>query len=280
MIKASPVNQVLLTIDQALQDTLITDSGLAFYIDPSYRKEWCASVTATIADLPLKVNSKDKHIFDQLSIGDTVAISYRVVANFTFGSDGGQFMSAIEDNPHMREFVNGKGEWVKVYALPKRSGLPGIMWVGTYTNKKREFIDGVQGSEEEVERWLSQFPLGKTDRYTFNNFFEYNGKKYWKADLDDIFAIKRKGQWVAVGNRVICKPVEEVVPEKFLIDEHKGHKVKIRHQDRGRILSGGKAKGLKKDQIVGFDPRHLERYTFENKEYYLINENFVTGIWN
>ncbi len=275
-----PLNQVLLSIPQALTDQLITDSGLVFYIDPSYRKEWQASVTATIAALPLKVNPKDKHIFDQLSVGDTVGVSYRIVADFSFGSDAGQFMQTTEDNPHVREFVNGRGEWVKVYALPKRSGLPGIMWAGTYTDRYMQFIDGVQGDEESVERWLSQFPLGKTDRYSFNNFFEYQKNNYWKADLDDIFAIKKKGQWVAIGNRVICKPVEELVPEKFLIDEHKGHKVKIRHQDRGRIISGGKKKGLKKDQIISFDPRHLERYTFENKEYYLINENLVTGIWN
>lgn len=279
MAKPRPLNQVLLTIPQALTEELITDSGLSLYIDPSFNKNWQAAVTATIADLPIKVQPQHKYIFDSLKVGDEVAISYRIVSEFTFDSDSGQFMQATEDNPHIREFVNGRGEWVKAYALPKRSGLPGIMWCATYTNSKRQFIDGIQGDESEVERWLSQFPFGKTDRYQFNNYFEFQGKDYWKADLDDLFAVKRKGHWVAVSDRVICKPIDEKVPDPYLIAEHKGHDVKIRHTDRARVITGGKEKGIKKDSIVSFDPRHLEKYTFDNKEFYLIKESMINGTW-
>jgi len=279
LAKPRPLNQVLLTIPQALTEELITDSGLNLYIDASYNKHWQCAVTAVIADLPLKVPSQHKYIFDNLKVGDEVAISYRIVADFTFGSDSGQFIQATEDNPHVREFVNGRGEWVKVYALPKRSGLPGIMWVATYTDSKRQFIDGVQGDESEVERWLSQFPFGKTDVYKFNNYFEFEGKDYWKADLDDIFAKKVKGHWVAVSDRIICKPIEEKVPDSMLIGEHKGHNVKVRYEDRGRVMTGGKSKGIKKDNVVSFDQRHLEKYTFDNKEFFLINEKLVNGTW-
>lgn len=279
MIQPTPVNQVLLSIKKIFQDEIVTQSGLKLYFDGSYEKNWSAAVTATITHLPLKVAKKDNKILESLSVGDEVAMSYQIVADLTFGSDSRQFIQATEDNPYVREFVNGRGEWVKVYALPKRSGIPGIMWCATYSDSKRQFIDGCQGDEESIERWLSQFPFGKTDNYTFNNFFEFRKKDYWKAGLDDIFAKKVKGHWVAVGNRIICKPVEEKVPEPFLIDRHKGHDVKIRHQDRGRVLSGGKSKGIKKDQIIACDPRHLEKYTFDGKEYFLINENLVTGVW-
>lgn len=275
-----PISQVLLKIDNALQDELVTDSGLKFYIDPSFKKEWQASVTATVAALPVNPHPKHKYILDQLNIGDEICMAYRVVADFSFKGDSAQFMQVTEDNPHLKEFVNGLGYWVKMYALPKRSGLIGHVWVGVYTNNRMEIIDGVQGTEEELYRWMAQFPFGKTDLYTFNNLFQYEGQDYWKADLDDIFAKKVKGHLVAVGDRVICRPIDEDVPDQFLIDAHKGHKVKIRHTDRGKVLSGGKAKGIKKDETISFDPKFCEKYTFWNKEYYLIKEDFILGKWN
>lgn len=265
-----------------MQDELITDSGVKLYLDSSYRKEWNAAVTAKVAALPAKINSKYKKTYDQLNIGDEVCVSYNVVANFSFVGDGERFMATTEGNDYFREFVNGKGDWIKIYALPKRSkiGVTDMMWAGVCYNKFKQYVSGEQGTQSEIERWLAQFPIGKTDIYSFNNFFEYKKKDYWKCDLDEIFAVKRKGQLKAVGNRIICKPIDEDVPNEMLIAEHKGHKVQIRYQDRARVISGGKDKGTKKDDIISFDPRHLEKYTFWNKDYYLINENLVTGKWN
>jgi len=276
-----PLTQVLLSIEKPLQDSITTDSGLKFYVDPSYKKEWQASVTATIAALPINPNPKDKKILDQLKVGDKVCISYQIVSEITYGSDGNSFMLATEENPYVREFYNGKGQSVRVYALPKRVGLIGAIWCGVLLDNRRELIDGVQGTEEEVERWLSQFPFGKTDIYTFNNFFEYNGTDYWKCNLTDIFAVKKKGHLIAVGDRVICKPVDEEIPDKFLINDNGlAEKIMIRHQDRGRVISGGKEKGIKKDSIISFEPTHVERYEFWGQQYFLINERLVNGKWN
>jgi len=275
MIK--PISEVLLCVDKPLQDELITDSGVKFYIDPTFKKEWQSSVTATIVALPIKVNPKHKYIFDSLKVGDEVAMSYRVVADFEFQSDAPRFMLTTEDNPYIREYVNAKGEWVKIYAIP---GKISKIWVGIYQDRNRNVLDGMQGSEAQMERWLAQFPLGKTDIYSFNNLFSYKGKDYWKCDLDDIFAKKVKGHWVAVGDRVMCKPVEEVVPDRALVGELTGQDVKIRYQDRAKVLTGGKKKGLKKDEVIGFNPRYLEKYNFGNNEYYLINEMLINGKWN
>ena len=94
---------MLVQVGQRFQEELITDSGLKFYLDSSYRKEWTCSVTATIAALPIKVLPKFKHILDQLKVGDEVAVSYRIVADFSFQSDSPRFMQTTEDNPYMRE---------------------------------------------------------------------------------------------------------------------------------------------------------------------------------
>lgn len=280
MAQPKPVSQVLLSIDKALQDEIVTDSGLKLYIDPSYSKEWNAASVATIVSLPINPTPKDKEILSKLYPGDVVAISYQVIADFEFKGDGGQFMPSTEDNPYVKEFINGKGETVRVYGLAKRSGFKGLTWIGTYQNKRREVIDGIQGNEEQVERWLSQFPFGKTDEYSFNNLFEYNGKDYWKCYPDQIFAKKVKGHWVAIGDRVMCKPIEEEAPAELLqlIQHHES--VKIRYTDRATVISGGKKLNLKKGQVVSFSPGHCEKYKFGNTEYYLINERLVQGIWN
>jgi hypothetical protein len=271
-----PITQVFVCVKSAFTEELVTDSGLKFYIDPSYRKEWQVSVTGTIAALPAKVLPQYKKVFQSVSIGDEIAMSYTVVADFEFKSDAPNFMQVTEDNPHFREYVNAKDEWLRVYALP---GKISKVWVGIYQDRNRNIISGVRGSESQMERWLSQFPIGKTDIYTFRNLFSYNGTDYWKCGLDDIFAKKIKGHWQAVGDRVICKPVEEVVPEKLLIKEHRGQDVRMRYQDRGMILTGGKDKGLKKGEVIGFNPRYLEKYTLDHKQYYLIDEKRVNGRW-
>lgn len=280
MNNPQPVSQVLLYIEQALQDTIVTDSGLKLYISPDYKKEWQAAVTATIAALPIKVSKKDEAIISQLKIGDEVAMSYQVVADFEFKGDGHRFMPSTEDDRYTKEFVNGKGETVRVYGLAKRSGFKGLTWVATYQNKRREVIDGIQGDEETVERWLSQFPFGKTDEYTFNNFFEYNGTDYWKAFPDEIFAKKVKGHWVAIGDRIICTPIDEDVPVELLQKIQHHESVKIRRQDRATVLSGGKRMNLKKGDVISFNQSHVEKYRFNNLEYYLINERVVQGKWN
>jgi len=270
-----PVTQVLLAVKKPLQDSLTTDSGLKLYISPDYKKEWQASVTATITALPTKVNPREKKIFDQLSVGDEVCVSYRVVADFEFKGDGDRFMPVTEGDDRMRKFVNGRGDWIHVIALP---GKISPIWVGYCQDKFRNIISGIEGSQSEVERWMAQFPYDKTDIYSFNNFFEYNGEDYWKCDLTDIFAKKVKGHLVAVGDRIICNPIDENVPKAFHNIQHHSS-VKLRYQDRAKVFSGGKEKGIKRDDIVSFSPAHLEKYTFYGKNYYLINQNMVLGKW-
>lgn len=268
---------MLLHIKKAFQEELITDSGLKLFLDPSYQKEQFVSVVATIVALPSKVHPKDEKILSQLKVGDEIAVSYQIVYDLSFKSDKLNFMPVSEGSEMMQSYVNGKGEWVKIVALP---GNISPIWVGYYQDKFRNLISGVQGTHSDMERWKSQFSFGKTDVFSFNNFFEFEGKDYWVCNLDDIFAKKVKGHLVAVGNRIICKPIEGSVPQELLSQIRYTHSVKIRFQDRGRVISGGKEKHIKKDDVIAFEPQYCEKYEFWGKNYFLINENFVLGKWN
>jgi len=108
-----------LTIEKSLQDEIVTDSGIKFYIDPTYRKEWQATVVATVAALPIKVSEKNKQVVESLQEGDTVCISYRVVANFSFKGDAHRFVQYTEENPYKKLFINGYGERIEKFALIK-----------------------------------------------------------------------------------------------------------------------------------------------------------------
>ena len=279
MIKDSkPLHSCLVRLDTAYQEEILLDSGLKLYLDPTYNKSWNATVTGKIAALPIRGKNKNENaILKELKIGDEICMSYRVVADFQFASDGKQFMSTLEDNPYMQYYINGEGEKVQVSALPTKDRK--IIWVGAYLDKYNQFIHGCQGTESEVLRWKSQFSFGKTDNYTFNNLFNFNGIDYWKCDLKEIYAKNKKGRVYAVGEKVICKPVEEVVPSE--VAEALGYKeeIKIRRQDRAEVLSGGKNKGIKVGQIISFDQKVLEKYVFFGKEFYIVNSNRINGIW-
>jgi len=73
--------------------------------------------------------------------------------------------------------------------------------------------------------------------------------------------------------------VEEKLPETLTNMLAMGADLKIRYQDRLRVLSGGEKLGLKENNVISFPPNHLEKYTFFGKEYYLINEKSIFGVW-
>lgn len=277
----SPVSKVLLSLEKPLQDQIVTESGLKFFIDPTYNKNFQATVTGKIAALPINPRTrKEKEIMSQLEVGDEVCFSYMVVSDMTFSSDANRFISIHDtDDGNLREFKSGMGESIRIYAMHGRISK---IWVGVYEDKRGRFVHGVQGTQAELERWMAQFPFGKTDEYTFNNFFEVDGNDYWKCELEDVFAKRGKdGHLVAIGDRIIMKPVDEEIPADVKMGINLfGKDAKIRYQDRGRVISGGKGKGLKKDAVVGFNPTFLEKYQFFDKEYYLINERYVLGTWS
>ena len=272
-----PINGIFVTIDKAFQDEITTPSGFKLWLDGSYNKNFTATVTGRVAALPVKAKSPSQEkILRELSIGDEIAFSYQVVFDLDYVSDGNQFMPVTENNDRARKWISGDGEKLFVDCIRNQKTWSDI-WIGYYLNKYNQHVDGVQGSQEDVERWLSQFPIGKTDRYVHSNLFNFNGKDYWRCELSKILAKKVNGNPVALSNRVICSPIEEPMPVEFKIQVASlTDDVKIRYQDRGKIISGHtNIRGLKRNDTIMFPDRFVEKYELWGKEYYLVNKNFV-----
>jgi len=269
-----PIKKVLLTIDKALEDEIALGGGIKLYKDPAYNPEWNVSVTGKIAEIPS--NSPLP-----LKKGDEVAFSYRVVAETTFDDNEKHVFHSMTDdlNPKFRKFANALGEWIIVRAIP---GILTLRWIGVYKNKYGKVVTGVDGTEQDLNKFLSQFSFQQTDNVTYNNLIRHNNQTYWKADYDQIFAKKVKGHITSISNRVICFPIDIDVPEeqRVINGVHiPDMLMSTRLQDRARVLTGGASYGIKKDDIVIFNPKYLEKYELWGREYYVIKENRIEAIW-
>lgn len=273
-----PLHCVLLKVDKAFQDEIITPGGLKLYLDGSYNKNFTVTVTARIAALPIKAQTtKEQQTLDLLSIGDEVCISYLTIFDLNYASEGEAFMATSEGSDFIRTWVNGRGDKLEVVALPALRKL-NPTWVGVLKNVRNELIDGTQGSQSDVERWLSQFQLGKTDNYTFSNLIVIDGQEYWKCDLSMIYAKKQGGNIISVGEKIICKPVEEKIPKYIKAQLSKiTDDTKIRYQDRAKVIDAGVNQKFRKGEVIAFDPRFLEKYDCFGKELYIISEHLVHG---
>lgn len=274
------INHVFVELEKPLQDEILLGNGLKLYLDPSYTPEWHATVSGTVTSIPQNPKGEHRDIAKSISIGDEVAFSYSVVSDMSFANNQDSFYELTEGSPYFQKFINAKGEMITVIAM---KGAISKLWVGTYVSRSHELISGVQGSEAEKDRWLAQFSFGDNQKMKFNNLLDIDGKDYWKAKLDDVFAKKTGDEVVAISDKVICEPIDVDLTQQVNISEGivlPESSIQARLYDRATLVSGGEDKGLKKGDVVSFDPQYVEKYNLWGKEYFLIKKHRVNGTWN
>lgn len=277
LMKAQPIDNIFLSLEKPIQDT-IKMGDIELYLDGSYRPEWNATVVGEVYSLPKNPKGTDGKVVSKLKEGDKVLFDYSVVAERKFESDGDYFTEITKDSPYYQKFKNGKGESLLIVAMP---GKITHIWVGTYHDKRGNFIDGCQGSEHDISRWKAQFNFGNTQKFYFKNLLDTGSKDVWKADYRDIFAKIENEELITVGNRIILEPIDidipkDVVTQMGMVDTVDA---KVRLGDRAKVLSVPDGMNLKKGDVVGFEPQFLEKYEYNNKQYYLIKSYRALGIW-
>lgn len=272
----SPIHDYcFLSVDKTLVDEITTDSGFKLYLAPEFNFEHNVSVNAKVAVLPKNFN-KD------LNVGDEVAMSYHVVANRTFPDTTDYFVPVSEGSNAIRIWQNHKGEKLRMIA---HMGAIAPFWVGTFFDKNGLFVQekSIRGTEEQVERWLhSNFKFGDCENFIYKNKFTIDDNEYWKCSYDNVFAKKVNGEIQSIGNRVVCEIIDIPVPQRMLKERGihiPDSSVAMRYYDRGRCISGGESLGLQKGDIVSFDPQYCEKYTLWGKDYFLIKDHRINGVW-
>ena len=262
------LDKFLLEIDKPLIDEIELSGGLKLYLDPSWVPEWNACSSGKAAIIP-------QH-FDMVKEGDDVALSYHIIAHRSYPNTDENYYPVTEGSPHYEKYKNAKGFWLRKQAVQLPSG--GVKWVGLLQDNRMELIDGCEGTQSDVERWLSQFSFGDEDHITYANLVEIEGKQYWKADDYNIFAKRQGNEILSVSDRVICVPIQIDLTTKYNLENgtiEPAWSVVGMYTDRAIVLSGGENNGLSAGDIIGFEPKYCERYTLWGMECFLIKSDRV-----
>lgn len=272
-MKIKPVNDILVSLKKTVQDTVKLNGGLELYIDTHWQHQNHVTCEGVIEGLP-----KDNPYNGKVKVGDEVCFSYGVVANRTFADGSDNFYPSIESD-YCQQFINGHQEKINILAV---QGILTKKWVAVFIDKKGNFQHGIEGSESEIERWKAQFSFNGVQAFEFKNLIEYQGKQYWKCSYEDLFAKKVKNKLVAVGDRVILKPIDVKVPQDVATEMglvSPKSSLSFRKIGQGTVVSGGEQLGLKKGDRVSFDDKIKESYDYFGKKYYLVREMNIFGIW-
>lgn len=274
------VNNVLLSLDKALNDEIILNSGLKLFIDPSYRPEFNVTVSGKVNALPENCIGEDAKIVEQLKVGDEVAFNFRVVATRKYVPNKDTFLP-IEETEIRKTYLDNKKNKIKINALPYKGGLN---WVGVLLDWRGDVIDGAQGTQSEVERWFSQFTIGYDAPFFYSNLLEHEGTVLWKAEPRDIYAKKVKGGVgiQAVGDRVIMKEIVIDASKRVALTNGihiPDGSILSAYGDRAKVVSGGEKFGIKRGDEVFFEPTYLEKYNFFGQEYLVIKQNRLHAIF-
>lgn len=260
-------NKILLRLDRKYAEEIITEGGLKLYLDPSYRPEWNATVTGTVV-----ANSKGSKI----PTGTKVYFSYMVVNKRDFGSNADYFASVKEGNEYDREYTNQDGLTIRVKARP---GIVSLKWHGVLIDKNFDYIDGVQGTQSDVERWLSQFKFGGNDQMVYKNLVEVNGKDYWVADESQVFAYLDGKKIKPLNDFVLMKSIEFDITQLLALQQKNSGIIpntKLRMEGMAKIEISGDKK-YRKGEIVFFNNAYVQQYEFDGQHYLVLNKKRIVA---
>jgi co-chaperonin GroES (HSP10) len=268
------VNSVLLKLKEPVKTVIETETGFKLELAGNFNIEWNVTVQGVIESLP-----KNSPYLGEIKKGDEVCFSYFIVNDRSFDTDVDMFNPSIESN-YMQQFIDGRGARINIIAVP---GIITKKWVCSYIDENGNFVHGFEGTESEMERWKSQYKFGSVQKFKFENLIDYNSEHYWRCDNQFLFAKIVDGKLVSLGDRVILTPIDIDVPKETLTAmgiKIPDTSVQARLSDRAMVYSGGERMGIKQGDTVGFDPRFVEKYEFNNKQYFLLREDRVLGTWN
>ena len=267
------VDMLLVEIPKAIEDEIIISDGLKLYFDASYSPEWNVCTVGMARVIP--------DTLPNIKEGDEVAISYFVVADRTYPDYSDSFFPVMEESPFQGKWKNGKGQWLTRIVMPTPTKI--LVHCALLQDDRMNLIYGVDGSESDVSRWLSQFSFQDTGKYTHTNQIQVGEKIFWKVEDFNIFAKRIGDEIVSVSDRVILEPIEVDLTTRYMLQgllEKPDDTVKGMYTDRGVVISGGESMGLKKGDIAGFEPKYCERYKIWGKECFLLKESRIDVIWH
>lgn len=283
MKSANPINYALVEIAKEYEDEISLSGNIRLFIDTSYEKSKHVTCVGKVHALPKNPKTLlERKICQSIKEGDEVCFSFRVVSDIECIPTEGYFTELThKEEKVIKKWQNSKQENLTKVRTPTRTG--GTQWVGVHTNKFGDYIDGIQGNESIVDKWLSAFPLSQEDNYKFKNLIPLDNVDVWKVQLEDIFAKKNEdGTLTPIGERLLLSPID--IDVKKRIEIMKGiilpeQSIINRLYDRATILHDYPALNIEKGDIIAFLPNMVEKYEFYGKEYFVLKPYRILGKW-
>ena len=268
------IKNLLVSIPTAFQEEIIMGSGIKLYFDPSYNPENNVTVSGTAEEVPL-------HLANKIKKGDTIFFSFKVVSDRKAITEDEIYEKVTaEESKYFERYISNKGNTVTLVGM---MGKISVEWTGTYVTKYG-FQHGVQGTRSQAERWLSRFNFNSDCKYQYKNLFEIEDNDYWKVAPHEVFAKIEGENLIPVGDRIILEPIElelskEEVMQNGIVLPQNTKEIKIRLGDKGRITHDFLPLELKKGDVVGFEPKFVEKYEISGKQYFLLKPKRANTKW-
>jgi hypothetical protein len=268
----APKNYFLVKLQSKYSDELHFTGGVKLHIDPTWNPNFHATMTGIVHSVPLEFTVKVKQ---KILPTEEILFGYKVVGDTTFEDDSKAFRMITKGEGYLIEWQNGQREHLRM-----EKGMTN-QWVAVLTDKKGDLVSGTKGSFGNVENWVSQFKFAAGQGLSYDNEINYNGEVVWKVDIDFVFAVKKQGHWVAVGDYVMIEPMAEKKPKLFIpggLTERTESDTLVVREDKGwvRLISTyGTKMGVRAGDVVLFDRDMKEKYNFEGRPIYIIRQQFI-----
>lgn len=283
------LNNILVELPKAFQDEIITDGGIKFFKDTTFRPEWNVTISGKVASIPqsLSIGGDGSHslyperadINPVVKVGDEIIFSYIVVMNRVMTDNVGEIFERDKPiDPFITTWTNAnKLRIFRVY-------LNGDKWeCGLFDLKTKQWLDRVRGGEAVSEAFINKYMVSENHSYGYKNMLPYEGVDYWKVDYINAIAIKKKdGSFDMVGDYVLLEPIreprrgfEQGIIEVHNIDQDTDYKATGRIVSIGEPLKGQPKLSVKPNEIIYTDIRYVEKYEIDGHDYWVVRQKYL-----
>lgn len=293
LIMATPVciqNNILIELDKKFQDEVVSDGGIKFYKDTTFRPEWSTTITGKVASVPTRLTIGDGkaqsldpdrvRINQKIKIGDDIVFNYLVVMNRKMTDNAGEVFTREHPlSPYVTVWTNPNGQQIiREYLMNDK------YQVSLIDTKTKIVVDTIKGWEKDVEDFMGKYMPTENHGFNYSNLLPYDGKDYWLVDYANAIAIKKDYGYEMVGDFVLLQPIREPfrgtydgVIEVHEIKQDTDYRATARLVSIGEPLKGNKKLSVKPNDIIVTDIRYVEKYEIDGKDYWVVRQKYIYG---
>lgn len=283
-------NNILVELSKAFQDEIVSEGGLTFYQDTTFRPEWNVTILGKVVSVPFKlsigggfdsIDPDRPRIFPIVKTGDELLFNYLVVMNRKQTDNVGEIFTRDQPtSPWTTVWSNPNGlQLVRVYLKNEKYEC------GLFDTISRTWVDMVRGGEFEVESFMGKYMPTQNVGFNYRNLLPYEGKDYWKVDYANAIAVKRaEGVFDMIGDFAIVEPISEPDTrvydgslEIYEIEKSKDYKAIGKLISIGLPLKGDPKISVKPNDIICTDSRYLMKYEIDRKNYWVVRQKHIYG---